>query len=45
MKRRDLVKGGAVGAGAATLATLAGCSDSEKAEIEKLKQEKKKINV
>ena len=39
MKRRDLVKGGAVGAGAATLATLAGCSDSEKAEIEKLKQQ------
>ena len=39
MKRRDLVKGGAAGAGVATLATLAGCSDSDKAEIEKLKQQ------
>ena len=39
MKRRDLVKGGVVGAGAATVAALAGCGDSNQAEVDQLKQE------
>ncbi len=39
MKRRDLIRGGAIGAAAATTLTLSGCSQKDKAEIERLKSE------
>ena len=44
MKRRDLVKGGAIGATAATVATLAGCGKEDQAEIERLKAELQSAN-
>ena len=39
MKRRDLVKGGAIGAGAASVLTLAGCGNDDQAEIDRLSGE------
>ena len=39
MKRRQLIKGGAIGATAATALTLTGCGQDDKAEIERLKGE------
>ena len=45
MKRRDLIKGGAIGATAAATLTLAGCGQQDKAEIERLKAELEKAKA
>ena len=44
MKRRQLIKGGAIGATAAATLTLAGCGREDKAEIERLKGELAQAN-
>ena len=45
MKRRDVIKGGAIGATAAATLTLAGCGQQDKAEIERLKAELEKAKA
>ena len=44
MKRRQLIKGGAIGATAAATLTLAGCGQEDKAEIERLEGELARAN-
>ena len=44
MKRRQLIKGGAIGATAAATLTLAGCGQEDKAEVERLEGELARAN-